>query len=63
MENYKEAIFEIAKLVDEHKVEGNERGEICRRIVHIFWKYNLIHCKYNLVHHSALEDTCRHTKN
>lgn len=31
-----EVFPEIAKLIDEHKAEGNERGELCRQMIAIF---------------------------
>jgi hypothetical protein len=42
MDANRKAIIEIAKLVDEHKAEGGERGYMCRQITAIFWKYGIM---------------------
>ncbi|MBO5552066.1 MAG: hypothetical protein J5966_08905 [Lachnospiraceae bacterium] len=41
MDKEREALAEIAKLTDKHKAEGNERGELCRRITAILDRYGL----------------------
>ena len=41
MDKEREALAEIAKLIDKHKVEGNERGELCRQITAILDRHGL----------------------
>lgn len=41
MDKEREALAEIAKLIDKHKVEDNERGKLCRQITAILDRYGL----------------------
>lgn len=40
----KDAIIEIAKLVDEYKIEDSKRGELCRKISAIIYKSGCVKC-------------------